>query len=516
MQKMKKKILSMLLCGIMCISIFTGCGGSKESPEDQSKENVKTEVVKGGNMSFAIGGDLNSFNYSRCSGNDDSEMVLSSIYDALCSVTSDGVRYYLAESMEMPDATTLIVKLNDLVFTVNYIMQNSGSCGTDILRVLVNMQPVTAEKVDNLTVKITAPAPQASMVYSIGEIHPLPQHIWADDTKTDEEKSALAVGSGPYKLKEYISGEKIVVERFDDYYREPGSLDTIEFKIIPDLNAREIAFESGDINFLRITDAQTLKKYKDSGDYRIFDKPEGRINFLALKSGGKLGDIKAREAVIKALNIPEIVAGVYGDSEFAVPANSMFSRLSYFYKDKNTNYEQDLDTAKKLAAETGLDKTTLVYAYNSSRDGMEETALMIQQQLKEAGIKVELKGMDAAGFFQAQAVNDGSVDMMMSGYASNGEEFHSRTFYMSYTAGAMGFEIPADVDAVWAETEATVDMDVRKQAADKVFEAAKNAYTIVPVSDTNYIAVMQNGYDGMDEYGLNTLFEDYTNLHAVK
>lgn len=530
MQKMKKKILSMLLCGIMCISMFTGCGGSKESSEDQSKENVKTEVVKGGNMSFAIGGDLNSFNYSRCSGNDDSEMVLSSIYDALCSVTSDGVRYYLAESMEMPDATTLIVKLkdglkwhdgepitaDDLVFTINYIMQNSGSCGTDILRVLVNMQPVTAEKVDNLTVKITAPAPQASMVYSIGEIHPLPQHIWADDTKTDEEKSALAVGSGPYKLKEYISGEKIVVERFDDYYREPGSLDTIEFKIIPDLNAREIAFESGDINFLRITDAQTLKKYKDSGDYRIFDKPEGRINFLALKSGGKLGEIKAREAVIKALNIPEIVAGVYGDSEFAVPANSMFSRLSYFYKDKNTNYEQDLDTAKKLAAETGLDKTTLVYAYNSSRDGMEETALMIQQQLKEAGIKVELKGMDAAGFFQAQAVNDGSVDMMMSGYASNGEEFHSRTFYMSYTAGAMGFEIPADVDAVWAETEATVDMDVRKQAADKVFEAAKNAYTIVPVSDTNYIAVMQNGYDGMDEYGLNTLFEDYTKLHAVK
>ena len=148
----------------------------------------------------------------------------------------------------------------------------------------------------------------------------------------------------------------------------------------------------------------------------------------------------------------------------------MFSRLSYFYKDKNTNYEQDLEDAKKLVTETGLDQKTLVYAYNSSRDGMEETALMIQQQLKEAGIKVELKGMDAAGFFQAQAVNDGSVDMMMSGYASNGEEFHSRTFYLSYTAGAMGFEMPIDVDAAWAETESTNDMNARKQAADKVFE----------------------------------------------
>ena len=523
----------MFLCGIMCVSLLTGCGGTKEpsTSGDGEKKETKTEVVKGGNMSFAIGGDLKSFNYSMCSGNDDSEMVLSSIYDSLCSVTSDGVRYYLADSMEMSDdATTLTIKLkdglkwhdgepitaDDLIFTINYIMQNSSSCGTDILRVLVDMKPVTAEKVDDLTVKVTAPAPQASMMYSIGEIHPLPQHIWADDAKTDEEKSALAVGSGPYKLKEYIPGEKIVVERFDDYYREPGSLDTIEFKIIPDLNSRELSFQNGDINFLRITDEQTLKKYKDSKDYRIFDKPEGRINFLALKSGGALGDIKAREAVVKALNISEIVAGVYGDSDFAVPAKSMFSRLSYFYKDKNTNYEQDLEDAKKLVTETGLDQKTLVYAYNSSRDGMEETALMIQQQLKEAGIKVELKGMDAAGFFQAQAVNDGSVDMMMSGYASNGEEFHSRTFYLSYTAGAMGFEMPTDVDAAWAETESTNDMNARKQAADKVFEAAKKAYTIVPISDTNYIAAMQSNYDGMDEYGLNTLFEDYTKLHEVK
>lgn len=528
---MKKKIIRMLLCMAMCVTMLAGCGESSDNAKSEPAEEKEVTEVEGGNMAFPIGGDIKSFNYCMCSGDDDQEMVLSSMYDELCSVTSDGVRYYLAENMEMSDdATTLTIKLrdgmkwhdgepitaDDVVFTINYILMNSSSCGTDTLRTLVNMQPVNAEKIDDLTVKVTAPAPQASMMYSIGEIHPLPAHIWGDDSLTDEEKSEKAVGSGPFKLKECISGEKIVMERFDDYYREPATLDTVEFKIIPDLNAREVAFENGEINFLRVTDAQTLAKYEESDDYTIFNQPEGRINFLALKTGGKLGDVKAREAVAKALNIPEIVEGVYGDDTFAIPATSMFSRLSYFYSKENINYEQNLEEAKELVKETGLDKGKLVYVYNSSRAGMEETALMVQQQLKEAGITVELQGVDAAGFFQAQSTNDGSVDMMMSGYMSNGEEFHCRLFYSTMMGGAMGFAIPEEVDAAWNEAESTIDMDARKDSMTKAYEAAKDAYSIISVSDTNYVAVMQKGYAGMDEYGLNTLFEDYTMLHMVE
>ena len=57
---MKKRILSIFLCGTMCVSLLTGCGGTKEpsTSGDGEKKETKTEVVKGGNMSFAIGGAL--------------------------------------------------------------------------------------------------------------------------------------------------------------------------------------------------------------------------------------------------------------------------------------------------------------------------------------------------------------------------------------------------------------------------------------------------------------------------
>lgn len=532
---MKRRIVSVLLCLTMTMMLVAGCGGKKED-SSQSEEVQKTEETKesepisGGNLSIPIGSDLKSFNYGTISGDDDAEMVLSTIYDELCSVTSDGVRYYLAESCELSeDGTTMTVKLrddlkwhdgekitaDDLIYTIEWLQNSDNQKGTDNMRVTSGGQPLTTEKVDDLTVKVISPYPHASMMYSIGELHIMPKHIWEDDSLTDEEKYSSAIGSGPYKLKEYIPGEKIVVEKNEDYYRTEPSLDTIEFKIMPDFSAREVAFQNGEINMLRVTDAKSLEAYENNEDYKVYNFPEGRINFLIMSNKGILQDKKARQAVCLALNIPEIVEGVYGDDTFAVPANSMFSRLSYFYIDEYVNYEQNLEEAKKLAEEAGIVGKKLTYVFNNNRTGMESTALMIQQQLKEIGVEVEVQGLDSAGFFAAQTGAQ-PWDFLTSGYMSNGEEFHSMPFYTSAYGGYMGYDVSQDVDAAWGETEMTTNMEARKAGAEKAYKAAQDCYSLVSISDTNYVVVMQNNYEGFEDYGMNTLFEDFTKFHLTK
>ena len=530
---MKKRVISVLLCLMMTAMLLAGCG-SKDAGESSSEgEEAKTEEtgdVAGGSMAIPIGSDLRAFNYGTISGDDDAEMVLSTIYDELCSVTSDGVRYYLAESCELSeDATTMTVKLrddlkwhdgekitaDDLIYTIEWLQNPDNQKGTDNMRVTSAGQPLTTEKVDELTVKVISATPHASMMYSVGELHIMPKHIWEDENLTEEEKYASAVGSGPYKLKEYISGEKIVVEKNEDYYRTEPSLDTIEFKIMPDFSARELAFQNGEINMLRVTDAQSLEAYEGNDDYKVYNFPEGRINFLIMSNKGALQDIKARQAICLAMNIPEIVEGVYGDDTFAVPANSMFSRLSYFYMDEYSNYEQDLDEAKKLAEEAGIVGKKLTYVYNNNRAGMESTALMIQQQLKEIGVEVELNGLDSAGFFAAQTGAQ-PWDFLTSGYMSNGEEFHSMPFYTSAYGGYMGYYVTQDVDMAWGQTEITTDMEARKEGAANAYKAAQECYSLVSISDTNYVVVMQSNYAGFEDYGMNTLFEDFTKFHLTK
>lgn len=528
---MKKRIVTMLLCLAMGVGIMAGCGSNSNSSSEEKTETTEEKTaVTGGSLAIPIGIDMKSFNYPAISGEDDAEIVLSSIYDPLCTVGRDEIRYYLAESCEMSeDATTLTVKLrddifwhdgekitaDDIIYTIEWLQNPDTSKGTDSMRVTIGGQPVSTEKIDDRTVKVTSAVPQASLLYDIGELRIMPKHIWEDESLSEEEKNMSAIGSGPYTLDEYISGEKVVVKKNEDYYRTEPSIDTIEFKIIPDFSAREIAFKNGEINLLRVTDEQTLANYKDNSEYIVYNSPEGRINYLTLGNKSNLSDIKAREAVVKALNIEEIVQGVYGDDEFAVPANSMFSRMSKFYIDDYVNYEQDIETSEELVEETGLNEKKLTYIYNSSRQGMEETALMIQQQLKEVGVEVELKGVDAAGFFTALAGGQ-EWDLLMNGYPSKGEEFYGLPFYSTATANSMGWYVSDDVDESWNEMEATVDEEVRKEAAAEGFDKVKECYSLVPVSDTNYVVVMQSNYEGWDELGMATLHEDYTRLHMVE
>lgn len=126
------------------------------------------------------------------------------------------------------------------------------------------------------------------------------------------------VGYGPYKLVEYTPGEKLVVERYEDYYMGPANYKTIEYRIMPDSTAQEVALLNGEIDYFPVTDAETLAKYEADSNYDVHSFTEGRINYMQLNQNSDIfADSKAREVICKALNIDEIVAGAYGSEELA-------------------------------------------------------------------------------------------------------------------------------------------------------------------------------------------------------
>ena len=74
----------------------------------------------------------------------------------------------------------------------------------------------------------------------------IPEHIYGDgqDPKTHPRNNENVVGSGPFKLVEYKSGEHVILERYDDFFIEGRPyLDRIVMRIIPDPAARAIALE---------------------------------------------------------------------------------------------------------------------------------------------------------------------------------------------------------------------------------------------------------------------------------
>lgn len=179
----------------------------------------------------------------------------------------------------------------------------------------IDGEPVTFEKVDDLTAKITMPKANAAFPIKIGAVTLMPAHCFEGITDTEtyrqSEMHQVGIGSGPYKVKEWNKGESIVLERFDDYYMGKAPFDTLVFKILPDEDAREVAFQNGELSFKLINDELQYERYSNDENYDTYVFDEGRVTFISFNKNSEItSDIRARQAITYALNQEELVSAV--------------------------------------------------------------------------------------------------------------------------------------------------------------------------------------------------------------
>lgn len=532
---MKKK-LAMIFAACLMLSL-TACGNqaAEETQEQETEADGQEAVDEEATLVIPSTSDIESLNYLQVGLSDNGETMLGAVYDPLYRVMQDGsIKYYLADSVEMNDEMTeLVIKLkdgikwhdgetldtDDVMYTFNALQSGTLVSGFSVGTTL-NGEPVSIEKVDNLTVKLTLPAPSASYLNMFGGFHPLPEHRYADlaDPNTDEENQ-VGIGNGPYKVKEHIPGEKLVLERNDDYYRGKAHFAEVEYKIIPETTSQEIALQNGEINFFKVSDQQTLEKYKADENYSVAVSVEGRINYLGLnKNSEVMSDIKAREAVVKALNIEEIVAGVYGSDEIATACpGGVICAGGQYYDESLPNYEQDVEEAKTLAEESGLTDKTVRLLYNTARAGMEDIALIIQQQCQEAGINVELVGMDSgamlADFFDGNAT---SWDIGLNGFTSGGNPVYARSFFTTTGYYAANAYVTEEVDECWLKADTLPTEEERQEAFAELNTELQKCYSFVPISSTNRIIVTQKDYKGFEGVDGTNPLNDYLELYKVQ
>ena len=115
--------------------------------------------------------------------------------------------------------------------------------------------------IDDLTLQITIDAPKAyflaKLTYPTAFVVDSSQ-VMANPNWTDKPN-----GSGPFKLKEYKIGERIILERFDEFYKEPAKLDQVHMNLAGGQAMAMYENDEIDITGLSIFD---LERVKDSND----------------------------------------------------------------------------------------------------------------------------------------------------------------------------------------------------------------------------------------------------------
>ena len=539
-----RKFFTVLLAASLSASLLAGCGSGSQEQTTAAAETTETgttaaasdETTAAAEATAAAPAEATNLTIPSAScvanlnplleGMKEGVIMLNPLYDPLYVKDVNETRYYLAESYDISeDGTVYTLKLkdgltwhdgeaitaDDMIFTLDVCSDtNNGAAGTNI--VLVGEEPVSYEKTDDLTVTITLPAPSASYAELLGTLTLIPEHVFEGNTSiTSSQANLLGIGSGPYKLSEFVQDQYLVVEKYEDYYMGAPSIDTVTFRIISDMAAQEVALANGEVNFLELANSQAVAKYSSDPNYTVVQYPEGRVNYMAVnKFCPTFEDPRVVEAVFAALNQEEIIAGAYGEG-MAVPANTILSNATNYYDSTIEGYKQDVEKAKALVAEAGLEGKTMTLYFNSERVYMKETAQIIQQQLKNVGITLDVIPLESAGFFEKVFGTDSDYEFYLNGYGANGDP--DNVIYGMYNGiWGVNLAISDELAAKWSDARSVFTDEERAALYKEIQEMTRDELTCYPIAYPNYVFVTTSNIKGTDTIKRTPIFEDYTKL----
>lgn len=533
----KRRLFTWFLAVALVAGSLAGCGGSASEPAPaataapQQTAAAPAETApeapeagtptQGGTFVFPLNQDIASFN---AIGSD--VIPFRAIFDPMYIADEGEVRYYLADNYTVSDdglVVTITLKDNlkwhdgqpitadDVLFSFTVASMSWRN---------LNGQPVQYEKVDDLTVKVTLPMPNVVFPMKLGAVTIMPQHMFEGITELEDYRQSpshqIGIGSGPYKVKEWNKGESIVLERFDDYYRGTPPFDNLIYKILPDENAREVAFQSGEASFKTIADELQYARYAADSKYDTYLYDENRVTFVGFNNNSPItNDIRARQAITYALNQEEIVYGAFGE-HLAVPANSIFTPGNRYYDPDRPTYVQDLDTAKKLAEECGLVGQTLKLIYDTSYVGTADAAIIIQEQLKAIGVNVEVQGYDNTGFnnlfFSTTA---GDWEMGIKNYPSAGDNSAPSYMFKKTSVLTANAVISDEAHALWVAAEEESDPQKRGEIYAQIDDQVDADFMMYRLAFPQVGIVSQKQFQGYLTLTRSPMFEDWLNIYPV-
>lgn len=344
------------------------------------------------------------------------------------------------------------------------------------------------EAVDPYTVRFTLcypdpafPAKVAFAAFAIQDKDYLDAN-GGDSVKMSEKPN----GTGPYKVKEWIRGDRIIFEANPDYWGEKARAKTLIFRWSKEAAARLLELQAGTVDGIDNPNPNDFATIQQDPNLKLYIRPPLNIAYLGLNNTKPpLDNEKVRQAIAMAIDRERLVKNFY-------PAGSMVAEqfvppaLKPGYTEGLKWYEYNPQEAKRLLAEAGYPngfEITLSYR-DVVRGYLPEpgkVAQDIQAQLAEVGIRVQIKVMESGAFLDSVAA--GNEPMYLLGWladypdATNFYDFH----FATEANKQFGNLFPDLVEEIRAAAKLS-DPAERQKHYDKVNELIKLHVPMIPLA----------------------------------
>ena len=520
MKEKISKMLSLLTATALAVGTLTlsACGRDPvvEDSNSSAASDTASSTSKDDTFTYAIAGDpgetVNVITTSDRYGLSTIKMIYSPLY----MNNADGINWFLATDYSVSDDNlTYTFNLrddvtwsdgepftaDDVVFTYEE-MEKEENVGWAYSQLVYNEGTVKVTKVDDYTVSFTFPFQTPTAVEMLSQIFIMPEHIYKDVTDYEHNDYNMnSVGTGPYKLVDYQAGSYLRFEANESYFKGTPSIKNIVFRIIENSDTAILALQSGEIDAYSATPSEVEKLDMDQNNLTAYTYTEGRVGYMMINCN-RVPDQKVRQAIFYALDKKAMNDAAFLSDEYYLTPNTFLPTNSQFYDDSNVEkYDRDLEKSKQLLSEAGVTDLKLKLGYAGTDDAQSTQALLIQEQLGEAGIEVELASSDATALSAQMQDPENSYDMYLGGYIMG---IDPDTFSSLFESGA-GYNYmyydDQKINDLFAQGRAETDEAARKEIYSELQKEIQDLAAFYPIVSNDKILVVNNRIQGIEEAG---------------
>ncbi len=313
----------------------------------------------------------------------------------------------------------------------------------------------------------------------------MPRHLLYNEDLMETSFARRPVGTGPYKIKSWHSGERIDLTANQDYFEHRPYIARYIYRIIPDPDTMFLELQTENVDYMNLKPLQYSRLtdtifFKDR--FRKFRYPSFGYTYMAFNLKDKrFADIRIRRAINYAVDKNEIINGVLLGLGRACTGPFIPESWAYNKGVKPSAYSPA--KAKALLSEAGwedrdkdgwLDKDGEEFAFtiltNQGNDLRRRSAEIIQKRLRDIGIKVDIRIVEWSVFIN-EFINKRRFEAVILGWSLSRDPDCYDIWHSSKTRkGEFNFisYSNSEVDSLLVEARATFDMAKRKAIYNKV------------------------------------------------
>jgi peptide/nickel transport system substrate-binding protein len=418
-----------------------------------------------------------------------------------CELNADGKTavYHLREGVKSAAGNEFTAK--DVLWRVERA-NALKAIGTFMQASVTANDPKQWQQVDDHTVRITSDKPMPLICSVLTNLYwywydstEAKKHATPDDPWATKWASTSLVAFGPYVIRSWEAGNRVVMEANPNYWQGPPKIKRIIYQVVPESASRLALLKEGKVDLIEGVSPDEAVSLGSASNVRVAAVHGNQSIYLVMNNiKAPFDKVQVRQAINHLLPRDQIVKEIYRG--LAITWEGVMPSVYPGYVEFH-DYSYDVAEAKRLLAEAGYAggfQTTLTY---SAGDPVQENiAVLLKSQLSQVGITLDLRKQPVAAHSDLVQSKKADFALWIDFPIQPDPNYDLRLFYL--TGNAVNYQNYSDkeVDRTLEEGASIVDTAERNAFHRPAQQIINKSATLGWIAEPHYVNAMSANLEG--------------------